>query len=224
MPFDRQVYFDAVRKSLFGGKLDQGQVDGQNALLAAWEWRPTTSDMRHFAYMLATTFHETAATMCPIEEYGKGSGHGYGQPDPETGQCYYGRGFVQLTWRDNYARASQELNLSGTRLDLEQDAARALDLLIAAGIMFKGMTFGWFTGKKLGDYFSETTDNPTGARQIINPDNKGSLIAEYHGDFLSALNKAWSEAPAPDPPEPIEITITVASPVPVKVIVNQVGT
>jgi len=35
--------------------------------------------------------------MQPIEEYGKGKGMKYGSPDPETGQTYYGRGFVQTT-------------------------------------------------------------------------------------------------------------------------------
>ena len=41
--------------------------------------------------------------MQPIEEYGKGAGHPCA--DPETGQTCYGRGYVQLTWRDNYERA-----------------------------------------------------------------------------------------------------------------------
>lgn len=190
MLFDRDVYFDAVRASLFGGSLDQGQVHGQNAILAVWELKPPSDDLRHAAYMLATTFHETAATMLPIEEYGRGKGMKYGTPDPQTGQTYYGRGFVQLTWRDNYVRASKELQLAGTALDLEKNAWRALDILIAALVMFQGMSAGWFTGKKLGSYFSETANDAVGARKIINPDDKGPLIAGYHDKFLSALNDA----------------------------------
>ena len=68
------------------------------------------SDTRWLAYMLATTFHETAYQMWPIEEYGKGSGRYYGTPDPETGETDYGRGFVQ---RDGTIRsATARLNLS----------------------------------------------------------------------------------------------------------------
>jgi len=92
--FSREVYFDCVRHKPFGGKLNQGQVDGQNFILAAWEKDAPSDDLRHLAYALATTMHETASTMLPIAEYGKGSGQPYGKEDPETHQAYYGRGFL----------------------------------------------------------------------------------------------------------------------------------
>ena len=75
--------------------------------------------------------------MWPIEEYGKGAGKSYGQPDPDTGETYYGRGFVQLTWRENYAKASKILSLYDTR-DLEWHAWMALDSLIATRVLFAG--------------------------------------------------------------------------------------
>src|SRR5262245_48374882 len=106
MRFARMTYFDSVRESLFTEHMTQQQVDGQNDLLQRWEDEPSSDDLRHLAYPLATTLHETASEMWPIEEYGKGSGQPYGVPDPETKQTYYGRGYVQLTWRDNYARAT----------------------------------------------------------------------------------------------------------------------
>jgi putative chitinase len=221
MPFDRKIYFDAVRKPIFGGGMTQQQVDGQEALLTARETQDEEiEDLRFFAYELATTFHETAATMWPIAEYGKGEGHEYGEPDPTTGQCFYGRGFVQLTWADNYKRATSELQLDGDD-DIYWHADRALDPDIAGNVMYRGMREGWFTGEKLADYFNETRDDPIGARAIINPDNKGPLIAGYHADFLMALRLSSLPEPAAIGPEPIEITITVASPVPVKVIVTQ---
>ena len=37
MAFDRDAFFDLVLISLFGGHLSQGQVDGMNAILYAWE-------------------------------------------------------------------------------------------------------------------------------------------------------------------------------------------
>jgi hypothetical protein len=222
--FDRKVYFDSVRASLFNGIMDQQQVDGQNAIIADWEGSYSGSgDLRWLAYALATTLHETASTCWPIEEYGKGSGQPYGQKDPETGQTYYGRGYVQLTWRENYAKATDELELTGADDDLEWHADRALDPFIAGHVMFRGMIEGWFrsdsAGKQtLGRYFSSTADDPYAAREIINGDKKvvpswsngvsiGNLVASYHRNFLAALDAAQIEAPIPPQPQPVVSTL-----------------
>jgi hypothetical protein len=115
--FDRDVFFDKVREDPESGSLSQIQVDGLNAILKVWEDNETGQDLRWLAYALATTKHETGSAYWPIEEYGKGSGMEYGSKDPETGQTYYGRGFVQTTWRDNYAKADDELGLGTTKDD-----------------------------------------------------------------------------------------------------------
>jgi hypothetical protein len=192
MAFDRDVYFDHVRETLFDGALTQQQVDGQSVILAVWEYQaggtPMT-DIRWLAYMLATVYHECAGKMWPIEEIGEGSGRDYGTPDPETGQTYYGRGFVQLTWKENYDRASAALALIDDR-DLVQHPQLALDSLIAARILFRGMAEGWFTGKRLGAYFNVDTDDPINARRIINGNDQDALIASYHAEFLIALEKS----------------------------------
>lgn len=196
-----------------------------NVILAVWEFRSmqpeAPTDARWLAYMLSTSFHETAQHMWPIEEYGKGEGHSYGEPDPETGQTYYGRGFVQLTWRDNYARATDILGLEGDR-DIEQHADRALDCLIATRVMFQGMQDGWFTGKKLGNYFNDKADDPVNARQIINGNDQDDLIAGYHEKFLDALDASYAvKEPVPIHPQPAEeepiMTVTVGSDVPIAV-------
>jgi putative chitinase len=85
--------------------------------------------------------------------------------------------------------------------------------------MGEGMCAGWFTGKKLSDYFNDSYADPVGARKIINPDDKGPMIADYYDAFLEALTAATVPLPAPREPEPIEIKITIESPVPVKVTV-----
>lgn len=91
--FDRKVFFDAIRPAPFGGTLKRPQVDGMNFILDCWEAGPLAGgDLRHLAYPLATTLHETAATMQPIEEY-QGASQPYGKEDPETHQAYFGRGF-----------------------------------------------------------------------------------------------------------------------------------
>jgi hypothetical protein len=111
--FDRDVFFDSVRASLFGGKLTQQQVDGMNAILNAAEENYDDWDLRWLANCMAQSKHETASTMWPIAEYGRGEDQPYGKPDPVTGECYYGRGLIQITWSDNYQKADDELGLKG---------------------------------------------------------------------------------------------------------------
>jgi hypothetical protein len=212
MRFNREIYFDSVRDSLFNGSMNQVQVNGQNVILTIFEmrvYRGSTDDLRHCAYPLATTAHETGFEMAPIVEYGKGDGMEYGVPDPETKQTYYGRGFVQLTWRDNYARATRELQLTGEN-DLEWHADSALKMPIAAAVMYQGMTGGWFRthddGKPetLARYFSNTVNDPYEAREIINGDKSkvpswsggvsiGNLIKGYHEKFLAALEVSCAQ-------------------------------
>jgi predicted chitinase len=129
---------------------------------------------------------ETAYTMWPIEEIGKGSGREYGVPDQETGQTYYGRGFVQLTWKTNYDKASAALSLIEDR-DLVWHPQLALDSLSAARVMYRGMAEGWFTGERLNSFFNQETDDPINARTIINGHDRDVEIAGYHAEFLIAL-------------------------------------
>lgn len=222
--FDRKIYFDSVRKSLFSGGMKQEPVDGQTAILTQWENQDVPApmtDLRWLAYMLATTYHETARRMWPIEEYGKGRGKEYGKRDKETGQTYFGRGFVQLTWRSNYHDATANLSLTGDR-DLEYHPDMALDLVIASKIMFRGMGEGWFTNKKLGQYFNETRNDPISARAIINNDvsKNGKMIAGYHDKFLDALNASLIETPVPTPGGQVLVALTVPAGVEVVVTVN----
>jgi putative chitinase len=179
---DRDVFFGRVRVAPFGGTLTQGQVDGCNAILDAWESRDDMTDPRWLAYMLATAKWETAHTMKPIEEYGHGVGREYGSPDPETGKTYYGRGLVQLTWKANYAKMS-----AVTGVDLVYHPELALDPKVASIIMFEGMKGGMFTGVGLPRYFSASTDDPVSARRIINGIDHAGDIAVIHRGFLAAL-------------------------------------
>ncbi|MGJ4857081.1 glycoside hydrolase family 19 protein [Labrys sp. La1] len=179
--------FFAKVKSAFG-KLTQDQVNGFNVLSAAWD-KDGDGDLRKFAYVLATAWHETAETMQPIAEYGKGKGRAYGSPDKVTGKTYYGRGYVQLTWKYNYERASKELGV-----DLVSNPDKAMQPEIAAPVAVLGMMEGWFTGKRLASYFNSTKSDPIWARSIINGKRKGEtlpdravLISAYHIKFLSAL-------------------------------------
>lgn len=176
--FNKEKFFDEVRENLFNGALSQTQVTGMNFILREWRKRyGFGGDHRKLAYMLSTTYHETAFTMEPITEYGSQS---YLQ-----GKDYYpyiGRGFVQLTWEDNYRKGSEV-----AEEDLVAFPDMALQPDIAAIIMFDGMFNGWFTGKSLDDYFNEEVDDPYNARRVINGTDRAQDLADYHELFLEAI-------------------------------------
>lgn len=183
---NKESFYKKIRVSLFD-KLTQKQVEGMEAILNEWD-RGKDEDLRNLAYMLATVYHETARTMQPIEEFGKGKGRDYGKklkmnrtPYTTPDKLYYGRGFVQLTWYENYQLASKKL-----KCDLLNYPELALQLDRATEILFKGMYEGWFTGRKLSQYIGVKTDF-IGARKIINGTDKASTIASYANGFLTAL-------------------------------------
>lgn len=195
---DKKEFFKQIRP-LFK-KLSKKQVEGIEAIIDKWEALGLT-DLRHLAYMLATTFHETARTMQPIAEYGKGTGRKYGKPG-KHGQVAYGRGYVQLTWDFNYEKADDELGLGGM---LIADYNLALQPDIAAAIMFRGMQEGWFTGKKLSQYFNDKKTDFWNARRIVNGTDEATKISGYGRTFWAALKAA--EVKPPSPPITIEVTV-----------------
>lgn len=189
------LFFAEVRAALFGGSLSQSQVDGLNALLAAWD-AYGTGDKQQLAYCaLATPFHETAATMQPIEEIGHGASHPYGRIDG-TGQAPYGRGYVQLTWASNYQAADAMLGLGGK---LARNYSLALDPTIAAQVLIGGMLSGLFTGekRKLSVFVGAGKADYVGARAVVNGRDRAQLIAGYAVHFEAALTKAGYGLPAP---------------------------
>jgi len=167
------------------GSLTPFQAEGIKLILEAWENYNSLTDIRQLAYILATVKHETANTYRPIEEYGKGAGRAYGAT--VNGHRYYGRGYVQLTWKENYEKMTKRLNLLGVECDLVNNPEQALQPEISAAIMFVGMEEGLFTGKKLKDYFNEYDENPVEARKIINGKDKAKMIAGYYYEFKNAL-------------------------------------
>jgi hypothetical protein len=132
-----QAHFDEVYQALF----KTVTPTGLQTLLGYLQGDAAVDDIRWAAYMLATVKHECAGTWRPIEEYGKGAGHAYGNPvvGPDgNAHTYYGRGYVQLTWQGNYQTMSTALGLSGAD-DLVTHPERALDPDIAYRIMSHGI-------------------------------------------------------------------------------------
>ena len=185
---DRAIFFAAARTSLFGGILDQLQVDGMSAILTSWE---ETHDpvMARLAYVLATAYHEARLPpawkpeMQPVEEVGRGAGRAYGVPDPETGKIYYGRGLVQLTWKTNYQRMGEIVGAA-----LVSHPERALEPELSTRILIEGMVRGTFTGRALKDYFVPGgASDFVNARRIINGTDRADEIADHARKFHAAL-------------------------------------
>jgi predicted chitinase len=131
------------------------------------------------AYVLATTQHETAGTFKPLEEYGKGRKHSYGRIDPSTGKAYYGRGFVQLTWKSNYQKYATILGI-----DLVRRPELATDPNVALFILVHGMRTGAFTGRKLSDYVNGGKTDFLNARRVVNGMDRASQIAAIARNYL----------------------------------------
>ena len=175
---NREKFFNRIRP-LFKGKLDAKQVQGITAVLDEWD-RRKLKDARHLGYMLATDKWETAHTMQPIQELG-----GLRYLRSKRYWPWIGRGLVQLTWEFNYKKAGDKIGV-----DLISDPDKALDVEIAVKIMFDGMIEGWFTGKKLSDYFNASKNDPINARRIINGIDKAREIAAIAQAFTVALIEA----------------------------------
>lgn len=178
--------FDILRKSF--GSLTQSQVNEINFIVGEFD-KDKTITYPQASYMLATVWHETAKTMLPIEEYGKGRGRKYGNKvdidgKPYTGlnHIYYGRGYVQLTWLTNYVKARSKLGY-----DFVNDPSLAMRKDLAVKILVTGMKEGWFTGKKLTSYINSTNTDYIGARRIINGVDKAQKIANEAVVFERAL-------------------------------------
>lgn len=203
---ERRIFFREVRRSLFAGRLNQREVNGLDAILGGWAGLTAAARIAAggddaLAYVLATAFHETAATMQPVREtlalsdadavarleraYAAGRlptvKTPYWRFDAE-GRTWLGRGFVQLTHRRNYEAMS-----ALTGIDLVSKPERAMEMDVAVSILIGGMRQGSFTGHRLGDHFSSGRRDWTGARKIINGTDRAELVAGYAKAFRAAL-------------------------------------
>jgi predicted chitinase len=171
-------------------KPNKSQVRGMLAIIDKFESDKSLTDKRWLAYMLATVYHETAKTFEPIEEVGQGIRKPYGRkikvnlkaydlPD----KLYYGRGFVQLTWYDNYKKFGKLLGI-----DLLNQPELALKLDISIDILILGMTRGLFTGVGLDKYFNAEKEDWVNARRIINGTDKAELIGLYGKKFYICIS------------------------------------
>lgn len=180
---NRKIFFDGIRSGPFSGKLAASQVQGITIILDEWERRKLT-DLRWLAYMLATTKWETNHTMQPIRE-----GGGLNYLRSKKYYPWFGRGYVQLTWKANYEKFRQRI-LKQFGVDIIENPDNVLRPDVSAFVMFEGMIRGEFTGKKLADYFNDKKADFLNARRIINGTDRAQEIAtiakSFHSDLVLA--------------------------------------
>ncbi|WP_295677280.1 glycoside hydrolase family 19 protein [uncultured Empedobacter sp.] len=198
---NRKATFDNIRKEF--SKLNIKQVQGFDANFDEFElWLSNKwidKDSRKLAYILATDWHEGNKTMQPIKEIGSNAyfvkkywenkkiAKELGNLSAQDAINYCGKGKPQLTGRSNYAKMGKILGY-----DLVKNPDLMFDLKIATEVMFEGMLTGRsfkgdFTGRQLENYFNKTTNDPIGARRVVNGTDKSELIAGYHYKFLKSI-------------------------------------
>lgn len=180
------------------------------------------------AYVLATVALETDRTMKPIREYGKNAyfkkmydikgsrpkkARELGNVHPGDGVKFHGRGYVQLTGRTNYKRATDKLGVDFiARPDDVMKPEHAVKILVV------GMLEGWFTGKKLSHYITLQKSDFTNARRIINGTDRMHEIAAIAQDYDARLKEEGYglTVPKPRPRPEVEVLPSISAPPPPK--------
>lgn len=130
-----------------------------------------------WAYLIATTEHETGNTWKPVKE-------AFWKSETWRQQNlsyypWYGRGYVQLTWKNNYAKYEQI-----TGVPLTQDPNQAMSPSVALFTMVHGSQYGVFTGQNLPQYINANQVDFYHARQVINGLDKADKIATRAEEWL----------------------------------------
>jgi len=222
---DREVFYENVRESVFGGTLTASQVKNMDQILYAIESEGVTNPY-WIGAIFATVRLEVGSAMAPVREGFAKTNAGaiaavtklykagkiktnYALPDPETGLSYYGRGYPQTTWKDNYLKSGEAIGVGDMFV---KDPDKLLDPYYAARAMIAMMLKGGYRkGKSLSSMLGQ--DTPTwrqmvDSREIINGDKLkrrakgGLLIGEEYANFLLNFAKAVSIKQAPEYPTP----------------------
>ena len=182
-----------ISTCFFNGKISSSQEGGIDVIVNEYK-RRGWEERSWLAYILATVYHETAKTMQPIEEYGKGKGRLYGKKMKMNGEpyaipdkIYYGRGYTQNTWYENYLKLTTEAKKQGKNWDFMNHPELLLQPQPSVWATFEAMSKGWYTGKRLGNYLNDVITDFVNARKIINGLDKAKLIADYAEKFYTSL-------------------------------------
>lgn len=154
-------------------------------LIASYADEYKIEDVKQVAYMLATCYHECRFKSIVEIRAQKGTTI-YRMQNKYWASGYYGRGYVQLTWKKNYEKFSPIVGL-----DLAKFPNLVLRPQIGARILVVGMKDGLFSGKKLADYFpgkgADVEPDWLNARKIVNGTFQNELVAKAAVKILGVL-------------------------------------
>ena len=68
MSISRKIFYDGVRKPVFGGSLSQSAVDNMEVVLDYWFTHYPSNPINQLAYILATMRREVGSRMAPVRE------------------------------------------------------------------------------------------------------------------------------------------------------------
>lgn len=199
--------------------LSAPQVQGYEDILNEGERRKTP--LKHLAYILATTHHETGGKFQPVEEnlnYTSAAriravwptrfpttagAEPYTRNPQHLANFVYGGRMGNNATGDGWKyRGRGYVQITGKsnyiKFGIEADPDMALDSGVSTKILFDGMERGLFTGAKLSDY-----DNYVDMRRIVNGNDAASKIASLASRYEAALTAAGYGAKPAAPKAPL---------------------
>lgn len=220
MRIDRKQFFDLYKpfyREVVGKNITASQVQNLDTFLDMAEGTWLGQDNRRLGYAIATIHVETFvpktnSRYAPVTEFGSKTyfnrydigtnprkAKELGNIHAGDGYLYRGRGYCQITGRNNYVK-----------FGIAANPEKALEAQTAFEIMERGMREGVFTGKKLGDYINSQKTDYKGARRVINGQDRAAEIAGYARRIEQILSAA--SVPAIASPQTAETTITSPTP------------
>lgn len=164
------LFLDSLKKSF--GPLNTAQAQSVSQIITSFLIYGDR-DWKKLVYILATAYHESKLLLVK-EKRGSPGSDLYNLQEKYWNTGYFGRGYVQLTHKENYKKMGELLGL-----DLLGNPDLALDKRNAADIIVVGMTSGTFTGMGLSRYINPTFADYFNARKVVNGLDRAQLIADY---------------------------------------------
>ena len=182
---NKKIFFDEYKRNLDPNRsLDSKEISAIDTFIDFVDSSVCKLELNQWAYVFATAFHETNATFLPIKE-AYWLSEAWRMKNLRYSP-FYGRGYVQITWKENYSKFSKIIG---------EDFVAKPDLVMipkyAFAIMVYGFIHGSFTNKKINDYITGNKADYKGARRCINGTDKDVLISSYASKFESILRKSF---------------------------------